>query len=145
QRHKGLIALTSVAVAASALFASLAQTKVYRATTIVRVPSSTETAAEMARLRSPRLRAAVGRQAGITPKVTIESGPRPDEVRVVAKADSARGAANLANGYVAVHLAQVHDEQAAATAAPANDLRARMADTQRQLDALNAEIAGARP
>ena len=47
QRHKGLIALTTVALAASALVASLAQTKVYRATAIVRVQSSTDRPAEM--------------------------------------------------------------------------------------------------
>src|SRR5207302_4940533 len=121
QRHKGLIALTIVAVAASALIASLAQTKVYRATAIVRVPSSTDTAAEMTHLRSSRVRAAVAKQAGLTPKVTIEHAPQPDEVRVVANADTARGAANLANGYVAVHLAQVHADQAAATAGQTND------------------------
>ena len=145
QRHKGLIALTTVAVAASALFASLVQTKVYRATAVVRVPSSTDTTAEMARLRSARVRAAVAQRAGTNPDVTIERGRQPDEVRVTAEADSARGAADLANGYVGVHLAQVRDDQAAATAGPANDLRTRIADTQHQIDGLTAEIAAARP
>ncbi|MBV9283918.1 MAG: hypothetical protein JO176_04860, partial [Acidimicrobiia bacterium] len=145
QRHKGLIALTTAAVAASALFASLAQPKVFRATALVRVPSSTQTAGEITSLRSARLRAAVADQAGITPKVSIEPASQPDEVRVIAKADTARGAADLANGYVAVHLAQIHDQQAAATAGPAGDLRARIADVQRQLDPIAAEIAAARP
>jgi capsular exopolysaccharide synthesis family protein len=144
-RHKGLIALTTVIVAASALFASLAQKKVYRATAVVRVPASADTAAEMARLRGTRVRTAVARQAGITPKVTIARASRADQIKVTAEAGSARGAANLANGYVAVHLAQVHDDQAAATAGPANDLHARIAETQRQLDALDPEIASARP
>ncbi|MBV9040553.1 MAG: CpsD/CapB family tyrosine-protein kinase [Acidimicrobiia bacterium] len=145
QRHKGLIALTTAAVAASALFASLAQPKVFRATALVRVPSSTQTAGEITSLRSARLRAAVADQAGITPKVSIEPASQPDEVRVIAKADTARGAADLANGYVAVHLAQIHDQQVAATAGPAGDLRARIADVQRQLDPMAAEIAAARP
>ncbi|MBV8296693.1 MAG: hypothetical protein JO085_07655, partial [Acidimicrobiia bacterium] len=123
-----MIALTTVAVAASALFASLAQTKVYRATAVVRVPSSSDTGAELASLRAARLRAAVARQAGITPRVAVTRAARPDELRVTAEADSARGAANLANGYVALHLAQVHDDQVARTAGAANDLQARMAD-----------------
>jgi len=144
QRHKGLIALTTVALAASALVASLAQTKVYRATAIVRVQSSTDRPAEISRLRNVRLRSAVARLAGITPKVTVTQATQPDEIDVTAKADSARGAANLANGYVAVHLAQVHDDQLAATSGQADDLRGRIADTQRQLDAVNGEIAGAR-
>ena len=145
QRHKGLIALTTVAVAASALFASLAQTKVYRATAVVRVPSSSQTAGEMTQLRSAKLRAAVAQQAGIEPKVTIERGSRADEVRVVAKADTARGAAELANGYVAVHLAQVSDAQRAAKASQISDVQSRIADTQHQIDALTGEIAAARP
>jgi capsular exopolysaccharide synthesis family protein len=145
QRHKGLIALTTVAVAASALFASLAQTKTYRATTIVRVPSSTETNGEIAHLRSARVRSAVAQRAGIQPKVTVERATQPDEIRVTANAETARGAADLANGYVAVHLQQVHDDQAAATARQANDLRTRIADAQRQLDVLTGEIASARP
>src|SRR5947209_19838525 len=144
QRHKGLIALTTAAVAASALFASLAQTKVYRATAVVRVPRSADVPAEIARLRSARLRTAVARQAGIKPKVTVARAIQTDEVKVTAEADSGRGAANLANGYVAVHLAQVHGDQAAATAGQADDLRGRIADAQRPLDAVNSEIAGAR-
>jgi len=76
-RHKGLIALTTAAVAASALIASLAQTKVYRATAVVRVPSSADTPAEVARLRSARLRTAVARQTGITPKVTVARARQP--------------------------------------------------------------------
>jgi len=145
QRHKGLIALTTVAVAASALFASLAQTKVYRATAIVRVSSSTETNGEIAHLRSARVRDAVAQRAGIEPKVTVARATQPDEIRVIAKADSAHGAADLANGYVAVRLQQLKDDQAAATAGPANDLRARIADTQHQVDILTGEIAAARP
>ncbi|MBV9410080.1 MAG: polysaccharide biosynthesis tyrosine autokinase [Acidimicrobiia bacterium] len=145
QRHKGLIALTTVAVAASALFASLAQTKVYRATAVVRVPSSSQTNAEMTQLRSAKLRAAVAQQAGIEPKVTVERGARADEVRVVAKADSARGAADLANGFVAVHLSQVRDAQAAANAGQISNVQGHIADTQHQIDALTAEIAAARP
>jgi len=145
QRHKGLIALTTVVVAASALFATLAQKKVYRATAVVRVPSSADTSAEIAHLRSTRVRAAVARKAGITPKVTIARAGEPNRINVTAAADSARGAANLANGYVGVHLAQVRDDQAAATAGPADDLRTRIADTQHQLDALAPEIAAARP
>ncbi|MBV8981677.1 MAG: hypothetical protein JO086_12315, partial [Acidimicrobiia bacterium] len=133
QRHKGLIALTTAAVAASALFLSLAQPTVYRATALVRVPSSTQTAGELLTLRSARLRAAVAERAGITPKVTIERASQPDQIRVIAEADTARGAADLANGYVAVHLAQLHDEQIAAAAPQATDLRTRLADAQRQL------------
>ena len=110
----------------------------------MRVPSSTDAPAEVARLRSARLRTAVARQAGITPKVTVARATQSDEIDVTAKADSARGAANLANGYVALHLAQLHDDQLAATSGQADDLRARIADIQRQLDALNAEIAAAR-
>jgi capsular exopolysaccharide synthesis family protein len=144
QRHKGLIALTTVVVAASALFASLAQAKVYRATAVVRVPSSADVPSEISKLRSGEVRSAVARQAGITPKVTVERAARSDEVRVIASADSARGAANLANGYVAVHLAQVRDQQAAEIAAAHPQavaaLTARRDPVQRQLSDLQAQL-----
>jgi capsular exopolysaccharide synthesis family protein len=144
ERHPGLIALTTVVVAASALFASLAQSKVYVATAVVRVATASQTNAEVARLGSARVRADVARQTGVTPPVTVARGPRPGEVLVTAKSDNARGAANLANGYVAVSLDEIKADRAVASAGPAGDLRARLADVQRQFDVVNNELANAR-
>src|SRR4051812_4989252 len=145
RRHKGLLALTTVAVAASAFFATLVQSRVYRATAVVRVPDASQTSAELTRLRSSKVHAAVAKQTGTPPPVEIDRATRPGQIRIVAESNTAKGAANLANGYFTVALAQLQADRAAATADKANELRARSDDLQRQIDALTADLAGARP
>lgn len=156
QRHQGLIALTAVAVAASALIASLVQPKLYRASAVVRVPAAPVTQghtggpaasardAAMADLRSAALRSDVARRTGKTPHVTIAAAPRPDEIRVTAEADSARAAAGLANGYVAVDLDRRSRQYAAEVAPQVADLNTRIHALDAQIEGITAQLNAAR-
>src|SRR6476660_4629858 len=85
RRHKGLLALTTAAVAASAFFATLVQARVSRATAVVRVTVASQTSAELTPLRSSKVHAAVAKETGTPPPVEVQRGTRPGQIRIVAE------------------------------------------------------------
>jgi capsular exopolysaccharide synthesis family protein len=140
-RHKGLIALTTVAVVLSALFASLVQQKVYRATAVVDVHPPLTVPGEAGLLRSGAVRSAVAARGGTPGAVTVKTDGG-NQIEVTAQSASAKNAAALANGYVRVYVDQRRNDL---TAGPAGDMRAGIGDLQRQIDTLTVEISQARP
>src|SRR5437764_10180366 len=140
-RHKGLIALTTVAVVLSALFASLVQQKVYRATAVVDVHPPLKVPGEADLLRSAKVRSTVASSGGTPAAVTVKADGG-NQIEVTAQAGSGKNAAALANGYVRVYVDQRRDDL---TAGRVRDARGGIDDLQRQIDTTNVEISQARP
>lgn len=162
QRRKWTIMFSALLVAAVALGSSLLQTPIYAGTAkILLQPRSTDTLfnpntgqradpvrsvdTEIEVLKSQPVQDAVRQQLGRAPAVSANAVGQTDVIRVVAESPKPQQAAKVANAYANAYVDFRRKQAVDDLLAASEQIQAKVANLQNQIDALDAQIAKAPP
>ncbi|HWC12693.1 MAG TPA: Wzz/FepE/Etk N-terminal domain-containing protein, partial [Acidimicrobiales bacterium] len=155
RRRKWTILLTTLTVLGSAVLFSLLQTPVYAAKARLLIerdssvfgsnqsqasldPAFVETQMEV--IRGQAVRALVRERLRVAPPVTTALVGTTAVVEIRAESVRPRDAAAIANAYVDAYLAYRRNLANEATTAASQELQAKIADLQQQIDALGSQL-----
>jgi len=161
RRRRGIIALAVVVVVAVTLIASFLQTPVYEATAEVLIqtsgssnlfnPSTAQPDAARALqtqiqvLNSQPVRDAVKKQLGRAPNVSVAEVAQTDIIEVKAQSTDPKQAATVANAYANAYIKFRQTQAVNDLLAAAAQIQAKVADLQKQIDALNVQLTAGTP
>ncbi len=161
RRRKWVVVLAATVVAATAVASSYAQTPVYQATAqllitpaistssalnqsgVVSAPSVQDVQTQMQIITSRPVQDIVKSELGAAPGVTVSEVGQTTVVQVRASSTIARQAAEVANAYANAYLSSKRTQSIDNLQTAGTQIQAKIDDLQRQIDAINAQVAAA--